>query len=324
MFRFKSCRQVAAALLLAGSVSAAAAQSYPDKPITIVVPYPAGAAVDRVGRSLAAELGKRLGQAVLVENVAGASGTIGAKRVQRAPADGYTLLLGTVNDMIVAPAAIKAGYSSGDFTPIAKLSVNTTVLVAHPKFAASNVDELASLARKGKAPLLSGAAGAAMMQTVGGTLLASAAGFKIEHVVYKGGAPLLNDLVSGQVHVGTIALTSALPMIRDGKLKALGIISARRDPTAPQIPTVNEGKAVKGIEADLWTGLLGPANLPPLVVGRLVSALRDVMLDQGYKSGEFKAGSVVAELNDPRDFAQYLRKEEARLKPVLATVKVND
>lgn len=324
MIRSRSLHQAAAALLLASAASGAAAQSYPDKPITIVVPYPAGAAVDRVGRSLAAELGRRLGQSVIVENVAGASGTIGAKKVQRAPADGYTLLLGTVNDMVVAPVALKAGYSSKDFTPITRLSINTTVLVAHPKFAANNVDELATLANKEKRPLLSGAAGAAMMQTLGGTLLANAAGFKIEHVVYKGGAPLLSDLAGGQVQVGTIALTSALPMIRDGKLKALGIISARRDPTAPQIPTVNEGKAVKGIEADLWTGLLGPANLPPQVVGRLVSALRDVMLDPGYKSGEFKAGSVVAELNEPRDFAQYLRKEEVRLKTVLATVKVND
>lgn len=233
-------------------------------------------------------------------------------------------LLGTVNDMIVAPVALKAGYSSRDFTPIAKLSINTTALVAHPDLAANSVDELAVLAKQGKAPLLSGAAGAAMMQTIGGTLLANAAGFKIDHVVYKGGAPLLNDLVSGQVQVGTIALTSALPMIRAGKLKALGVISAQRDPTAPQIPTVNEGKTVKGVEADLWTGLMGPANLPAPVVERLASALREVMLDQAYKSGEFKAGSIVAEPNDQKAFAQYLQKEEARLQPVLATIKVNE
>lgn len=324
MPRLPTRRQLTAILILAGATSAASAQTYPDKPITIVVPYPAGAAVDRVGRSLAVELGKRLGRSVVIDNVGGASGTIGAKKVQRAPADGYTLLLGTVNDMIVAPVALKAGYSSRDFTPIAKLSINTTALVAHPDLAANSVDELAVLAKQGKAPLLSGAAGAAMMQTIGGTLLANAAGFKIDHVVYKGGAPLLNDLVSGQVQVGTIALTSALPMIRAGKLKALGVISAQRDPTAPQIPTVNEGKTVKGVEADLWTGLMGPANLPAPVVERLASALREVMLDQAYKSGEFKAGSIVAEPNDQKAFAQYLQKEEARLQPVLATIKVNE
>ncbi|MGC1173720.1 tripartite tricarboxylate transporter substrate binding protein [Polaromonas sp.] len=324
MAGFQFRRQFAAVFIVAWAASAAWAQTYPDRPITIVIPYPAGAAVDRVGRSLAVELGKRLGQSVVIDNVGGASGTIGAKKVQRAPADGYMLLLGTVNDMIVAPAAIKAGYSSRNFTPIAKLSINTTILVAHPGLAANSVDELAVLARQAKAPLLSGATGVAMMQTVGGTLLADAAGFKIDHVIYKGGAPLLNDLMSGQVQVGTIALTSALPMIRAGKLKALGIISAHRDPTAPEIPTVNEGKVVKGVEADLWTALLGPANLPAPVVERLAAALRQVMLDQAYKSSEFKAGSIVAEPNDPKTFAQYLQKEEARLRPVLANIKVNE
>jgi tripartite-type tricarboxylate transporter receptor subunit TctC len=316
-------RRLLIALAVAALAPPAWSQAYPSKPITLIVPYPAGAAVDRVGRSLAVELGKRLGQAVVVDNVPGASGTIGAKKAQRSPADGYTLLLGTVNDMLVAPAALKAGYSSQDFTPIAKLSLNSTVLVAHPSLPANNVDELAALAQRAKAPLLSGATGSAMMQTMGGTLVADAAGFKIEHISYKGGTPLLNDLLGGQVMVGTIALTSALPMIRDGKLKALGIISEHRDPTAPQIPTVNEGKLVKGVSADLWTGLVGPANLPAPIVARLASAVRDILADPAYRAGEFKAGSVVVEAGDPQGFAKYLRQEEARLQPLLANIKVD-
>lgn len=316
-------RRLAIALTVTVLAPSAWSQTYPDKPITLVVPYPAGAAVDRVGRSLAVELGKRLGKAVVVENVAGASGTIGAKKVQRSPADGYTLLLGTVNDMLVGPVALKSGYSAKDFTPVAKLSLNTTALVAHPSLPANNVDELAALAKRAKEPLLSGATGSAMMQTIGGTLVADAAGFKIEHVVYKGGAPLLNDLVGGQLKVGTIALTSALPMIRDGKLKVLGVISEHRDPTAPQIPTVNEGKAIKGVSADLWTGLFGPANLPALIVARLASAVREVLADSAYRDSEFKAGSVVAEAGDPHGFAKYLRQEEARLQPLLANVKAD-
>lgn len=316
-------RRLAIALAFAVLAPSAWSQTYPDKPITLVVPYPAGAAVDRVGRALAVEMGKRLGKSIVVDNVAGASGTIGAKKVQRSPADGYTLLLGTVNDMLVAPVALKSGYSAKDFTPIAKLSLNSTALVAHPSLPANNVDELAALAKRAKEPLLSGATGSAMMQTIGGTLVADAAGFKIEHVVYKGGAPLLNDLVGGQVKVGTIALTSALPMVRDGKLKVLGVISDHRDPTAPQIPTVNEGKAVKGVSADLWTGLFGPANLPAPIVARLASAVRDVLADPAYRDGEFKAGSVVAEAGEPQGFAKYLRQEEARLQPLLANVKAD-
>ncbi len=316
-------RRTLAALALVAAAPFANAQSYPDKAITLVVPYPAGAAVDRVGRALGLELQKRLGQPVVIDNVGGASGTIGAKKVQRAAADGYTLLLGTVNDMLVAPAVLKAGYTSKDFTPLSRLSINTTVLVANPAFPANTVDELVALAKRNKEPLLAGAAGAAMMQTVGGTLLAEAGGFTIEHVVYKGGAPLLNDLLGGQVQVGTVALMSALPMIREGKLKAIGIISQRRDPTAPNIPTVNEGKAVKGVEADLWTGLLGPSGLPAPVVARLNAALRDIMTDAAYRDSEFKAGGIVAEPNDSKAFALYLQREEERLKVVLANVKAN-
>lgn len=317
-------RSLLAALLLAAAVSPARSQSYPDKPITLVVPYPAGASVDRIGRALAAELSKRLdNKPVVVENVGGASGTIGAKKVQRAPADGYTLLLGSVNDLMVGPAALKSGYSVRDFTPIAKLSTNSTVLVAHPGLPANNIDELTALAKRGREPLLLGATGTAMMQTIGGTLVADAAGFKVSHVVYKGGAPLLTDLVGGQVQVGTIALTGALPMIRAGKLKALGIISAHRDPTAPEIPTVNEGKTVNGAEADLWTGLFGPAGLPAPVVTRLASAMREVLSDTSYREAEFKAGSIPSEPADPQSFQQYLLHEEARLRAVLVNLKAD-
>ncbi len=303
--------------------SLASAQGYPDKPITLVVPYPPGAAVDRVGRALGLELQRRLGQPVVVENVSGASGTIGAKKVQRAAPDGYTLLIGTVNDMLVAPVVLKAGYTSRDFTPITRLSQNTTVLVAHPGFAANNVDELVALAKRQNDPVMAGASGTAMMQTIGGSLLAQAAGFRMEHVPYKGGAPLLNDLVGGQVQLGTVALMSALPMIREGRLKAIGIISTHRDPTAPHIPTVNEGKSVKGVEADLWTGVLAPAGLPEAVTARLQSVLKAVMNDAAYRDAEFKAGSVVVEPNDGKAFTQFLQREEARLKPSLADVKAN-
>lgn len=314
-------RLIASTFIAAALAGPALAQTYPDKAVTLVVPYPAGAAVDRVARGLALELGKRLGQSVIVENVAGASGTLAGKRVLRAKPDGYTLLIGTVNELVVAPPVLKAGYSTKDFTPIARISNNSTVLVAHPSFGANNVDELIQLARKSRDPLLSGATGTATMQTFGGTMLADAGGFKMNHVVYKGGAPLLNDLVAGQVQIGTIALTSALPFIRDGKLKALGVISMHRDSTASAIPTVNEGKLVRGVEADLWTALLGPANMPPAVVARLSAVLKEIMASASYRDAEFKSGSVVAEFADPGAFRQFLAQEESRIGPLLANVK---
>jgi len=316
-----SRRTALAAALLSFFAPQVLSQAYPAKTITLVVPYPAGAAVDNIGRALAVELGKRLGQSVVVENIAGASGTIGAARVRRSTPDGHTLMIATVNDMVVAPTVMKSGYTAGDFTPIAKISSNSTVLVAHPRLPANSVDELVDLARRDKEPLLMGAAGAAVMQTVGGMLLAEAAGIKITNVVYKGGAPLVTDLLAGQVRVGTVALSSVLPHIRDGKLKALGVISNRRDPTAPDIPTVNEGKAVKGVEADLWTGLVGPANLPEPVVTRLAAAMREILANPKYREAQLHAGSIPAESEGAINFGRYVLAEQARLAPILANVK---
>lgn len=318
---FFSRRTALAAALIGLVAPQAIGQAYPAKPITLVVPYPAGAAVDNIGRSLAAELSKQLGQSVVVENVGGASGTIGAAKVRRSAPDGHTLMIGTVNDMLVAPAVMKSGYTVGDFTPIAKISSNSTVLVAHPSFPANSVDELVDLARRRKEPLLMGATGAAVMQTVGGMLLADAAGIKVTNVVYKGGAPMVTDLLAGQVTLGTVALPSVLPHIRSGKLKALGLISNRRDPTAPDIPTVNEGKAVKGVEADLWTGLVGPANLPAPVVSRLSATLREILADPKYREAQLKAGSIPAELEGATTFGTYVVREQTRLASVLANIK---
>ncbi|MGJ7558111.1 tripartite tricarboxylate transporter substrate binding protein [Variovorax sp. RB3P1] len=324
MALFKHGRRLRASLLLACAAACGVpsfAQTYPDKPITLIVPYPPGAAVDRVARGLSLELGKRLGQSVIVDNVAGASGTVAGKRMLRTQPDGYTLMIGTVNELVVAPPVMKAGYTARDFTPIAKISNNSTVLVAHPGFGANTVDELIELGRKSREHLLSGATGTATMQTFGGTMLADAGGFKMTHVVYKGGSPLLNDLVAGQVQLGTIALTSALPFIRDGKLKAIGIISMHRDPTAANIPTVNEGKTVRNVQADLWTGLIGPARMPPAVVARLSSTVREIMASASYREAEFKSGSVVAEFAEPAAFGKFLAQEEERVRPLLANVK---
>ena len=167
-----------------------------------------------------------------------------------------------------------------------------------------------------------GATGAAVMQTVGDMLLAEAAGIEITNVVYKGGAPMVTDLLAGQVLVGTVALSSVLPHIRSGKLKPLGVISNHRDPTAPDIPTINEGKAVKKVEADLWTGLVGPKDLPAPVVSRLTAVMREILSEPKYREAQLKVGSIPADPEAEAVFSRFVIGEKTRLAPVLAKVKV--
>jgi tripartite-type tricarboxylate transporter receptor subunit TctC len=307
--------------LLLAPWAGAFAQAYPDKSITLIVPFPPGAVTDRVGRALGAELGKRLGQAVIVENVGGASGTLAGKKLLRAPADGYTLLMGTVNDMVVAPIALKADYSVKDFTPIAKVSLTKTVFVAHPSFPANTADELVAYARKSQDRIPLGVTGVAMIQTLGATMFAKGAGIKFSLVPYKGGGPLLTDLLAGQIQVATISLASALPHIRGGKLKALGVISLQRDPTASDIPTVNEGKAVKGVEADIWLGLAAPRHLPAPIAARLSAAMRDILADRAFKESEFRAGDLLADYAEQAVFREFLVQEEERLRGLASAAK---
>ncbi|HEX6704050.1 MAG TPA: tripartite tricarboxylate transporter substrate binding protein [Albitalea sp.] len=319
--RHGAWRALFALILLLALSPFARSQGYPDKPITLVVPFPPGAVTDRVGRDVGAELSRRLGQPVVVENVAGASGMLGAKRVLRAPADGYTLLMGTVNDMVVAPVVMKADYSAVDFTPITKVSSPTTVLVAHASFPANTAEELVAHARKSTAPIPLGVTGVAMLQTIGGEMFAAKAGFKFTLVPYKGGAPLLHDLVGGQVPLATVALPSALPLIREGKLKSLGILSTHRDPAAPELPTVNEGRSVKGVEADLWLALVGPPRLPAAVVARLSAAMREVLADRAFRDAQMRAGSVLVDYEEPEAFGRFLAGEQERVRELAAHVK---
>ncbi|TXL69150.1 tripartite tricarboxylate transporter substrate binding protein [Vineibacter terrae] len=313
---------LAAASALAAPSRLTAAQDYPDRPITLVVPFPPGAVTDRVGRSLAAELGRRLGQQVIVDNVGGASGTLAGKKVLGARPDGYTLLLGTVNDMVLAPIVMRAGYAAKDFTPIAKMFLVPTILVANPSLPADTADAFIEYARRARGPIQLGATGLATLQTFGGVMLADAAGFKFEVVPYRGGGPLLADLVAGQIQVATISLSSALALIRQGKLKSLGLIALRRDPTAPELPTVNEGRLVRGIEADLWGGLAGPPGLAAGVQARLSAVVRDILADPAFREAEARAGTVLAPYADPGAFAAFLAREHDRLAALAATVKV--
>lgn len=301
----------------------AKAETFPAKPMTMVVPFAAGAATDRAARSIAKQLEKQLGQTFIIENIAGASGTLGAKRLLRSQADGYTIMLGTINDLVIGQAVMKPGYTLDDFTPLARTGLDMTVLVAHPSFPAQNADELVRMARSAAAPIQIGVPGQATMQTYGANLLADAGDFKIQTVPYKAGAPLVTDLLGGQIQLGTIALSSVLPQIRAGKLKAIGVLSDRRHSGAPDIPTVNEGQMLKGVNADLWVAVVAPKGLPPAVSQRLGDALGKIMADPVFRSDELRAGFMIPDIQTPMQTSQFMAQEYRRLKKLIDSTKLD-
>lgn len=324
MFNLLTRRQLgmlATSLALAGGI--AQAETFPAKPMTMVVPFAAGAATDRAARSIAKQLEKQLGQPLVVENVAGASGTLGAKRLLRSQADGYTIMLGTINDLVIAQAVMKPGYTLDDFTPLARTGMDMTVLVAHPSFSAQNADEFVKLARAAADPLQIGVPGQATVQTYGANLLADAGDFKIQTVPYKAGAPLVADLLGGQIQIGTIALSSVLPQIRAGKLKAIGVLSDRRHTSAPEIPTVNEGKILKGVSADLWVAIVAPKGVSAAASQRLGEALGKIMTDPVFRADELRAGFMIPDNQTPAQTSQFMAQEYRRLKKLIDNTKLD-
>lgn len=320
----RSFRRVAHALLLAAAFVAAspvavAQGSYPDKPITLVVPNAAGGAADNLARSLAEELSRRLGQSVIVENLGGASGAIGAQRVLRSPADGHTLLFGTTSDMVVTPIVNRtAGYTARDFTPIARVGVTPMTFVARPGLGVSTLDQLVALAKQKPNGLTVGSTGNASLQAFAAVALQRAAGIDLLGVPYKGGAPLMNDLLGGQVDLGMLTLPAALGQVRAGKMTMLGVLSDKRSLSAPDLPTVNESQSVKGVVVEIWAALAGPPNLPAPVVERLSRAVQAILADPDFTERRARLGDTAVVPTSPAEFGRFLQAEDDRYR-LLAT-----
>ena len=305
------------------SATARADTKYPEKPITLVVANAAGGATDNLARAFAEELSARVGQPVIVENIGGASGALGAQRVLRAAPDGYTLLFGTTSEMIVTPIANRsAGYTPKDFTPVGKVGVTQMVLVTRPGLGASSVDQLVAMA-KGKPNGLSvGTAGNVSLQAFGAVAFQRAAGIDLLGVPYKGGAPMVTDLLAGQVDLGVTTVPTVLQHIRAGKLVALGVLSDKRAAVAPDIPTVNESAAVKGVNIEIWAALAGPPRLPAPVVDVLSRALQALLTDKAFIERRAKNGDQTPPFEPAADFARYIAAEEQRYRTLATRLKL--
>jgi tripartite-type tricarboxylate transporter receptor subunit TctC len=288
------------------------ADDYPTRPIRIVVPFPAGGPADQRSRQVAERLTKALGQPVIVENRPGSSGAIGAAFVAKAASDGYTLLWGTIYDLAINPAVnLAPGYDAGrDFSPITQAVSAYLVLDGTPGLGAKSMKEFIALARTKPGKLTCGTPGNATAPHFLLEILNRSADIQVNHVPYKGEAPLLADMLGGHVDVGFNVTTTAWPHIKAGKLLPLAVTSPMRLTTFPEVPTVAE-LGFPDMEVTLWAGFLAPARTPPQLIKRLNTEFAKILNSPEIRE-QWAAGGAQAVATTPEDFAAFIRTEQTR------------
>lgn len=263
--------------LCSTATSVFAQTAYPTKPITLVVTYPPGGGADAMARLIAPKMGEALGQTVVVENRAGASGQIGAAAVAKANPDGYTLMLDASSFSVNPSLYPKLPYDSlKAFQPIGVVALFPNVVLVNANFPAKNMAELTSAARKSKDAVSYASSGNGSAQHLAGALFESAAKVDMIHVPYKGGGPALNDVIGGQVPLFFGNLASTLQHVQSGKLKALAVTSGKRSPILPDVPTLSE-EGLKGTEIYEWNAVFAPANTPEPVMKKLAAAFQQAL-----------------------------------------------
>jgi len=305
-----------AAVLAAVLPGVAAAQAFPNRALKFVVPFPAGSATDNVARIVAQSMGELLGQSVAVENKPGANGILGAEQVKSAPPDGYTMLV-TTNTTQAANVSLykKLSYDPvKDFTPIGKIGVTGFILMVKPDFPAANLREFIAYAKANPGKLSYGHGSAGSL--VSGALLVQMGGFSAQSVAYKGIPPALTDLIGGTLQFAFADVGNAVAQMNGGKLRGLGVTTARRAGRAPAVPTIAEA-GVPGYEVEAWFGLMAPAGIPAAVHSRLTSALMAVLAKPDVREKIAGAGVDV----DPLDAAGLARLIDSEIRRWAGWVK---
>jgi tripartite-type tricarboxylate transporter receptor subunit TctC len=305
-------------LAAAGVVSA---QSYPTGPVKLIVPFPAGGSVDIVARSVAKRLSEVLGQPFIVDNRAGASGNIGAEIAAKSPADGYTLFV-TSSGVLAANMHLykKIPFDPfKDFAPVIRLVNQPNILLVHPSLGAKTVLELIALAKAQPGKITMGSAGIGTGQDIAAQQFVMMTGTSVLHVPYKGGAPALTDLLGGQINAMFETSPTALPYVKQGKLKALAITSIKRSPLLPELPTVAEA-GVTGYESVTWIGVVAPAGTPKPIVDRLNAELNKSLAgDMGKQLAEISLDPLGG---TPSDMANAIRQDSVSLGKIIKAAKI--
>jgi tripartite-type tricarboxylate transporter receptor subunit TctC len=289
----------------------AATAEYPTRPITLVVPYPAGGGNDVIARLVAAKMSARLGQPIVVENRGGAGSTIGTRDVARSPADGYTLLIATSSLAINPSLYPDAGYDpKKDFASVGLIATSPNLVLVHPSVPARSIAELIALARREPGKLNFASTGTGTSTHLSGALFAAMAGVTLTAVPYKGVAPAVTDLMGGHVHLMFCPTASVVGLVRDGKLRALAVTGAKRSVLFPELPTVAEA-GLPGYASELHYGIVAPAGTPPVVIGKLNAALNDTLADVDVRSRLAVDGAETLP-GAPEAYAADIAGEEAK------------
>lgn len=316
-------RVLCIAAVVAGALVPAisAGQQFPSKPIKILVGFAPGGAPDILARIVAKKLSENTGQAVVIENKAGAAGNIAAQTVAKSDPDGYTLLMSTVSIAISSSLQANLPFSPAkDFEPIGMVASVPLVLVARPELGATTVKELLALARANPGKLNYASVGNGSPQHLSGELFQLLGSVKMVHIPYKGGGPATQSVLAGETSIFFAGMPPAMPFIRSGKLKALAVTSAKRSPAAPEIPTVSEA-GLPGFEADNWHALYAAKGTPPSIVAKLNSELQRVLAAQDVKEQMLSQGAEVW-ISSPQESRDYLQAEITKWAKVVVTAGV--
>ena len=319
MFKFMKASNVIASLflLLIASLGNAQTVSFPDRPVTIVVPFPPGGGTDAGARLIAQKLSTRWGQSVIIDNKAGASGMVGSEYVSRAKPDGYTLLIGNIGTFSINPSLYKKMPYDPDkaFVPVSMIAELPYFLLVTPSMKANNVKEFIAFAKSNPGAVTYASSGSGSGPHLAGEMFEKATGLDMMHVPYKGGGPAAADVMAGHVNMYFSTVLESIGSVKSGKLKALGASSLVRSPAMPELPTIAES-GVSGFDAASWIGIAAPAGTPPALVDKIAADIKVVISEQDTKQTLIQQGATPMPLT-PTAFKARIESDRQRYAKVI-------
>jgi len=320
--RFHPLAAAAAVLALAMSAGASAQAPYPSKPVRVIVPWTAGQATDAAARAVAERLDTTMKQTFIIDNRAGAGGAIGSDMVAKSAPDGYTLLAGSTGSVTINPLLIKTNYDTSSFAPAGIIATVPYVLVTSASFPAKNAKELVALLKANPEKYSFASSGNGSIGHLISELFVSRIGAKVSHIPYKGSSGALVDVLAGRVDFMFDSVTSVLPHVKSGKIRAYGISSARRSTSLPEVPPLADTAGLPDFDLYAWIGLLAPAGTPAPVLASLNEGIHAAVSSESVKEKYLTLGIEPVEASSPADMAKVIEAERTRLQALIKTANI--